>query len=93
MKYESIKLLFQQDKYVQIIGALALVVVGYSLYQMTTAIVKDVDSEQNKAIFQVQTGDVTVMNEIYSGKSWILNKCSAPAGYCWEPLNGIPSKQ
>ncbi|HEY8269718.1 MAG TPA: hypothetical protein VIG33_02435 [Pseudobdellovibrionaceae bacterium] len=89
MKYESIKLLFQQDKYVQITSVLMLLVFGYSFYHLSTSLVKSMESEHRKSIYEIHSGNVTVRNDVFSDKSWILNKCNEPAGYCWEP---IPSK-
>lgn len=86
MKYESVKLLFQQDKYVQFVSMLFLIVLGYSFYHMSTSLIKSIDSNRPKQIYEVHTGHVTVRNEIYSGKSWVLNKCQASSGYCWEPI-------
>lgn len=86
MKYESVKLLFQQDKYVQIVSLLTLVVFGYCFYQLSTGLTKNLDREQQRTIYEVYPGNVTVKGEIYSGKNWILNKCTAPSGYCWDPI-------
>jgi hypothetical protein len=86
MKYESIKLLFQQDKYVQITSVLVLIVFGYSFYHMSTSLVKSMESEHHKSIYEIHSGNVTVKNDVYSDKSWILNKCNEQTGYCWEPI-------
>lgn len=87
MTYESVKLLFQQDKYVQIVSLLVLLVFGYSFYHMSTSLTKSIDSNVAKQIYEVHTGEITVRNEIYSGKSWVLSKCPAISGYCWKAIN------
>jgi len=86
MKYDSVKLLFQQDKYVQIVSVLSLLVFGYSFYQMSTSLVANMKSSNEKRIYEVHTGEVTVRHEIYSGKSWILSQCKTTAGYCWHTI-------
>lgn len=86
MKYESVKLLFQQDKYVQIVSALCLLVFGYSFYQMSSSMVTNMNVSNAKHIYEVHTGDITIRHEIYSGESWILGKCATPTGYCWQAL-------
>lgn len=87
MKYESVKLLFQQDKYVQVVSVLSLIVFGYSFYHMSTSLVSNMQASTSKRIYEVHTGEVTVRNEIYSGESWILAKCEKPVGYCWQAIS------
>ena len=87
MKYESVNLLLKQDKYAKITGLFAILVMGYAIYYSSTALVKSIEASQPKAIYEMETGNVTVKGEIYSGKSWVLNKCSEPAGYCWDPIH------
>lgn len=86
MKYESVKLLFQQDKYVQFVSVLSLIIFGYSFYHMSTSLVESMNTSNSKKIYEVNTGAVTVRNELYSGESWVLSKCEMPAGYCWRPI-------
>ena len=86
MKYESVKLLFQQDKYVQITSVLMLIVFGYSFYHLSTSLVSNLKDGYPKTVYEVHTGDITIRNEVYSGKSWVLKFCNAPSGYCWESI-------
>lgn len=90
MKYENIKLLFQQDKYVQF-GSLLFLGVFVVLMWNAFEFAKGLDEKQHDA-FYWYVGDVAIQGQHSTGKSWVLAPCEEPAGYCWKPIITMEAK-
>jgi hypothetical protein len=55
--------------------------------------VNEIKKAETRTDYYLNSSETPILVEINSGSTWILKKCDAPAGSCWQPLNRVSVKK